>query len=1068
MLGESPKFCHLYVYDTENEIENRKRAVPDSDSTDSDIVKGLLLMLDENNRLVNSFRMARDWFKNNEPEEVELELVSCKATDGRSNNVGPSNEVGALIVGLTPHLSDRLWQQYIVDVFTAVKRYRLEWIKWNQKTIQSDLYNSICDSLRKGDSDTTYQRKNVILPATFTGSQRYMSQYFKDSLDICHSIDHPSFFLTMTCNTKWPEIQSMLQYMHGVNVTDAPDVVVRVFKMKLDQLVDLIKNQNYSGRCTRQQIDDLVCAEIPHKETDLAGYNVVKNYMIHGPCGHDFSYSSCMSDGKYGRHFPKRYNGHTFFDDCGFPVYQRRRMDRTAEKNNYNDDTKEKGLPLNSEKGKTIDEVRHFLDGHDVCASEASWRLLGYDIHYRYPSIERLSVHVEGGKNVTFNVNETLEEVANKASNRKIADPLKLWTDNWKFLSNDILYNKRKKSGNVELKLSDVDLENYTLVEVEKLLNGVGKSIKDFPNMPYPEDIYTHSTTNRLIEEETGYDKNQQFEEHSKNFQSLISEQLEVYNSVLEAVNKGEGGKIVLPRASSGIAVTLLSGGRISHSRFHIPLKLDRYSVAVHPRNKNIPFGGITVVFGGNFRQILHVIPKASRTEIVQSSVNQSSLWNHCKVFVFHQNMRLGCGKNAEENQKITEFAKWVLDVGDGKVQNIHPDNIYKDPEIIIPRKYLVEKKTNTVKYIVDITYPDFTKNYPTESYLKERAILTPINAIVDEVNSHVLNLIPGITHSYLSQDSIDTETGNDDIDYESSFPIEYLNSINMPSIRKHDLKLKVGDVVMLMRNLNQIMGLYNGTRMVLTKCLKNNVKCQLFTGSHAGTKSKSRYLEAKHMEPKMVKNILRGHGISVLDIDLLNHSQNMFYQLSALNTSSTTGRVKVRVTRMWPSLSSTDMLKTYNLILLDAHDSHVQTFVYAKNWQAISSILVEGGVYVISNFHVREALGSLRPTHSRIMIQFSQLRTIEKIDVDDFMIPLHKFEIDIIGVVEDFERVKSIKTIYGEKDIVKFRITDERFSYMVSVWAAMAKDIDRLYGQVMEEPIIAIVTSTKMNIFKE
>ncbi|XP_074323782.1 uncharacterized protein LOC141660693 [Apium graveolens] len=207
--------------------------------------------------------------------------------------------------------------------------------------------------------------------------------------------------------------------------------------------------------------------------------------------------------------------------------------------------------------------------------------------------------------------------------------------------------------------------ENYTLAEVEKLLNGVGKSLKDFPNMSYPEDIYMHSTTNRLIEEETGYDKNQQFEEHYKNFQSLNSEQLQVYNSVLEVVNKGKGsggcgktflwktlccrlrseGKIVLPVASSGIAATLLPGGRTSHSRFHIPLKLDRYSVAgikhgsdiaelikntslviwdeapiqhrhafesvdrcfrdimasVHPRNKNIPFGGITVVFEAIF-----------------------------------------------------------------------------------------------------------------------------------------------------------------------------------------------------------------------------------------------------------------------------------------------------------------------------------------------------------------------------------------------------------------------------------------------------------------------------------
>lgn len=55
------------------------------------LLKGLLLMLDENNRLVHSFRMARDRFRNNESEEVELELVASRSTSRRPNPVGPSN-----------------------------------------------------------------------------------------------------------------------------------------------------------------------------------------------------------------------------------------------------------------------------------------------------------------------------------------------------------------------------------------------------------------------------------------------------------------------------------------------------------------------------------------------------------------------------------------------------------------------------------------------------------------------------------------------------------------------------------------------------------------------------------------------------------------------------------------------------------------------------------------------------------------------------------------------------------------------------------------------------------------
>lgn len=426
--------------------------------------------------------------------------------------------------------------------------------------------------------------------------------------------------------------------------------------------------------------------------------------------------------------------------------------------------------------------------------------------------------------------------------------------------------------------------------------------------MPFPEECYLQSAINRLIEEETSYDKAVMKEEHGKLHSNLNADQLHVYNSVLEAINKGEGGlffvygsggcgktflwntlccrlrsegKIVLPVASSGIAATLLPGGRTAHSRFHIPLKLDRYCVAgikhgsdiaelikntslviwdeapmqhrfafesvdrcfrdimssVHPAKKNKPFGGVAVIFGGDYRQILPVIPKATRGEIVNASLNQSKLWNQCQVFLLQRNMRLGRGKNNQENQKIADFARWVLDVGDGKIDNIHPENIFIDPEIIIPKQYVIEKFSNAVKTIIDVTYPDFLRMFSSESYLKERAILTPTNAIVDQVNSEVLDIIPGITYTYLSQDSIDDSTPDLESDYESSFPIEYLNSINMPSIPKHELKLKVGAVVMLMRNLNQIMGLCNGTRMVLTRCLKNSVECKILTGSHSGTK---------------------------------------------------------------------------------------------------------------------------------------------------------------------------------------------------------------------------------------
>lgn len=145
------------------------------------------------------------------------------------------------------------------------------------------------------------------------------------------------------------------------------------------------------------------------------------------------------------------------------------------------------------------------------------------------------------------------------------------------------------------------------LAEIEKLLNDIGKSIRDYSGIPYPSDVYLCRDVNRLINEETSYDVIEMKQLHESNFKKLNTEQRDVYNTVIDSIDKnqgrlifvhGSGGcgktflwqtlcarlrserKIVLPVASSGIAAMLLPGGRTAHSRFHIPLKLDQHSTA--------------------------------------------------------------------------------------------------------------------------------------------------------------------------------------------------------------------------------------------------------------------------------------------------------------------------------------------------------------------------------------------------------------------------------------------------------------------------------------------------------
>jgi hypothetical protein len=51
---------------------------------------------------------------------------------------------------------------------------------------------------------------------------------------------------------------------------------------------------------------------------------------------------------------------------------------------------------------------------------------------------------------------------------------------------------------------------------------------------------------------------------------------------------------------------------------------------------------------------------------------------------------------------------------------------------------------------------------------------------------------------------------------------MEFLNTLKFPGIPDHELKLKVGLPVVLLRNINQFAGLCNGTRMTVTQLGQN------------------------------------------------------------------------------------------------------------------------------------------------------------------------------------------------------------------------------------------------------
>jgi hypothetical protein len=192
-------------------------------------------------------------------------------------------------------------------------------------------------------------------------------------------------------------------------------------------------------------------------------------------------------------------------------------------------------------------------------------------------------------------------------------------------------------------------------------------------------------------------------------------------------------GKIVLVVASSGIASLLLLGGRTAHSRFKILIDLHDESTCnitqqmkvaelvrkvdliiwdeapmMHRRAFEVVdrtlhdlmqlddaqatekiFGGKTVVLGGDFRQILPVVPKGGQEDIVSASLPRSHLWQHVTILRLHINMRV-MATNSEEQR---EFAKWVLNVGNSSLpaivgeEGVDPDWIKIPSHMRLPAK---------------------------------------------------------------------------------------------------------------------------------------------------------------------------------------------------------------------------------------------------------------------------------------------------------------------------------------------------------------------------------------------
>src|SRR5271170_1006039 len=247
----------------------------------------------------------------------------------------------------------RLCQEYIVDAWVCTESNRLNWAKTHQAELRADCYNGLQDAMGgELEHDARQLGRRIILPSTIPGTPRHMKQLYQDSMAICRHYGRADFFITFTCNPKWDEITANLP--PGFSSTDRPDIVARVFNLKLKALLDDLLTKHVLGKPVAdvytiefqkrglphahillilndedkirdvEFLDTIICAEIPDRNVDRDLYNVVTSNMLHGPCGVTHPKSPCMMNGKCSKRFPKQFSEETMAHEDGYPIYRRR------------------------------------------------------------------------------------------------------------------------------------------------------------------------------------------------------------------------------------------------------------------------------------------------------------------------------------------------------------------------------------------------------------------------------------------------------------------------------------------------------------------------------------------------------------------------------------------------------------------------------------------------------------------------------------------------------------------------------------------------------------------------
>ncbi|GBP38709.1 ATP-dependent DNA helicase pif1 [Eumeta japonica] len=420
------------------------------------------------------------------------------------------------------------------------------------------------------------------------------------------------------------------------------------------------------------EVDDIISAEIPDPVTDPRLHDIVTTQMVHGPCGALNPLSPCMADGKCTKRYPRPLVAETVTGNDGYPVYRRRSKEdngRTIKVKVQNQEIEIGNefivpyCPLLSRIFETHANVESCHSAKSIkylCKSQkaATWLCLVLRRKMRMTksatSNGQIPVHLENGQRVYF--------TEANAAQRAERPPSTTLTS---FFA-----------------MCEADPFAATLMYVEM-----------------PKYYTWNQSTKKFQRRKQGTP----VPDWPQVFSTDALGPKQVYETLMQAVDNNTGGlffldapggtgktfvislilatirsrcDIALALASSGIAATLLDGGRTAHSALKLPLNLNtidtptcnisrssamgkllmqcklivwdectmahkkslealNFTLKDLRRNNNI-FGGLMILLAGDFRQTLPVVPRGTPADELNACLKASPLWNNVKIIANH------------------------------------------------------------------------------------------------------------------------------------------------------------------------------------------------------------------------------------------------------------------------------------------------------------------------------------------------------------------------------------------------------------------------------------------------